>query len=126
MPRLMTIGLAPAATFLRPSRTMAWASSVAVVVPSPATSLVLVATSLTSCAPMFSKGSSSSMSLAMVTPSLVMRGAPNFLSSTTFRPLGPKVILTVSASALMPFSSARRASSPYLICFAIFVSSRLI
>ena len=53
------------------------------VVPSPATSLVAVATSRTSWAPWFSKGSSTSISLAMVTPSLVMVGAPNFLSSTT-------------------------------------------
>ena len=83
MPRLTAIGLAPAATMRRPSRTMAWASRVAVVVPSPAMSLVLVATSLTSWAPWFSKTSSSSISRAMVTPSLVMVGAPNFLSSTT-------------------------------------------
>ncbi len=83
MPRLRPIGLAPAATFLRPSRTIAWASRVAVVVPSPATSLVAVATSRTSWAPWFSKGSSTSISRAMVTPSLVMVGAPNFLSSTT-------------------------------------------
>ena len=83
MPRLRPIGLAPAATFLMPSRTMAWASRVAVVVPSPATSLVAVATSRTSCAPWFSKTSSTSISRAMVTPSLVMVGAPNFLSSTT-------------------------------------------
>ena len=83
MPRLRPIGLAPAATFLRPSLTIAWASRVAVVVPSPATSLVAVATSRTSWAPWFSKGSSTSISLAMVTPSLVMVGAPNFLSSTT-------------------------------------------
>ena len=54
MPRLRPIGLAPEATLRRPSRTMAWASTVAVVVPSPATSLVLVATSLASCAPRFS------------------------------------------------------------------------
>ena len=47
MPRLRPIGLAPAATLRRPSWTSAWASTVAVVVPSPATSLVLVATSLT-------------------------------------------------------------------------------
>ncbi len=46
MPRLRPIGLAPAATARRPSWTIAWASTVAVVVPSPATSLVLVATSL--------------------------------------------------------------------------------
>src|SRR3984893_7833248 len=39
---------------------------------------------------MFSNLSSSSISLATVTPSLVMRGAPNDLSSTTFRPFGPQ------------------------------------
>ena len=87
MPRFRPIGLAPAATLRRPSRTSAWASTVAVVVPSPAMSLVLVATSFTSWAPMFSNGSSSSISRAMDTPSLVMVGAPNFLSSTTLRPL---------------------------------------
>jgi hypothetical protein len=37
---------------------------------------------------MFSNLSSSSISLATVTPSLVMRGAPNDLSSTTLRPFG--------------------------------------
>ena len=87
MPRLSAIGLAPAATLRRPSWTIAWASTVAVVVPSPATSLVLVATSLASWAPRFSYGSSSSISRAMVTPSLVMVGAPHFLSMTTLRPL---------------------------------------
>ena len=98
MPFLSAMGLAPAATLRRPSWMRAWASTVAVVVPSPATSLVLVATSFTSWAPMFSNGSSSSTSRAMVTPSLVMVGAPNFLSMTTLRPLGPSVTLTVSAS----------------------------
>ena len=83
MPRLSASGLAPAATFLRPSRTIACASTVAVVVPSPATSLVAVATSRTSWAPWFWKTSSTSISRAIVTPSLVMVGAPNFLSSTT-------------------------------------------
>ena len=83
MPRRRASGLAPAATFLRPWRTMIWASRVAVVVPSPATSLVAVATSRTSWAPWFSKTSSTSISRAMVTPSLVIVGAPNFLSSTT-------------------------------------------
>ena len=85
---LEAAGLAPAATLRRPSRTMAWASTVAVVVPSPATSLVLVATSLASWAPRFSYGSLSSISLAMVTPSLVIVGAPHFLSMTTLRPSG--------------------------------------
>ena len=54
-----------------------------------------------------------SIDLAMVTPSLVMSGLPYFLSSTTLRPLGPRVILTVSARAFMPASRERRASSPY-------------
>ena len=62
---------------------IACASTVAVVVPSPATSLVAVATSRTSWAPWFSKTSSTSISRAIVTPSFVMVGAPNFLSSTT-------------------------------------------
>src|ERR687891_335734 len=111
MPRLRPIGLAPAATFLRPSRTIACASTVAVVVPSPATSFVDVATSRTSWAPWFSKTSSTSISRAIVAPSFVIVGAPNFLSSTTYRPLGPRVTLTASASWLTPRSSARRASS---------------
>ncbi len=40
MPRLRSIGFVPAATAFRPSRTTAWARTVAVVVPSPATSEV--------------------------------------------------------------------------------------
>src|SRR5512147_303470 len=90
---------------------MAWARTVAVVVPSPARSEVLVATSLTIWAPMFSIGSASSISLATVTPSLVMVGEPNFLSMTTFRPLGPRVTFTASASWSTPFLSLARAST---------------
>ena len=47
IPRFRSIGLAPAATFFNPSLTIACAKTVAVVVPSPAKSLVLEATSLT-------------------------------------------------------------------------------
>jgi hypothetical protein len=82
-----------------------------VVVPSPATSSVFFATSLTSSAPIFSSGSSSSISLAMDTPSLVMVGAPHFFSRTTLRPFGPRVIRTALASLSIPRSRARRASS---------------
>src|ERR1700740_2285730 len=92
---------------------MACASTVAVVVPSPATSFVLVATSLASCAPRFSCGSSSSISLATVTPSLVIVGAPHFLSMTTLRPRGPSVTFTVSASLSTPRSRLRRAASAH-------------
>ena len=124
MPRLSAIGLAPAATLRRPAFTSAWASTVAVVVPSPAMSLVLVATSLTSWAPMFSKGSSTSTSRAIDTPSLVMVGAPNFFSRTTLRPLGPRVTLTALASWSTPASRPRRASSSKRMIFAI-TSSRM-
>src|SRR6476659_4437704 len=119
MPRLSSIGLAPAATLRRPSRTIAWASTVAVVVPSPATSSVFLATSLTSSAPIFSYGSSSSISLAMLTTSLVIVGAPHFFSSTTLRPLGPRVTLTASARLFIPRSRPRRASSSKAMILAI-------
>ena len=55
IPRRMPIGFAPAVTFLIPSRTIAWVNTVAVVVPSPAISLVFDATSDTNLAPIFSK-----------------------------------------------------------------------
>src|SRR6059036_893095 len=98
---------------------MACASTVAVVVPSPAVSDVLLATSRTICAPMFSSGSFRSISLATVTPSLVIVGDPNFLSRTTFRPLGPSVTFTASANWFTPRRIAWRECSPYTICFAI-------
>src|SRR5204863_7929070 len=104
---------------------MACASTVAVVVPSPATSEVLLATSFTICAPMFSSGSLSSISFATVTPSLVIVGEPNFLSRMTLRPLGPSVTLTASARLLTPFRMACREESPYVICFAIVCSVKL-
>ena len=121
IPRRIPIGLAPAVTFFRPSRTMAWVKTVAVVVPSPAMSLVFEATSETSLAPIFSKWSSNSISLAMVTPSLVIRGEPNDFSRTTLRPLGPKVTLTVSARMSTPRTMAARASAENLISFTIFL-----
>src|SRR5262245_4631382 len=97
---------------------MASASTVAVVVPSPATSEVFEATSRTICAPMFRYGSSSSISLAIVTPSFVTVGEPHFLSSTTLRPRGPSVTLTALASWLTPSRILARASSLKSNCFA--------
>ena len=118
MPRLRSIGFMPAATALAPSRIRACASTVAVVVPSPALSLVLEATSLTICAPMFSNLSASSISLATETPSLVMVGAPKLFSSTTLRPFGPRVAFTALASTLTPRTMRERASSPKRISLA--------
>src|SRR5881296_2348363 len=104
---------------------MAWARTVAVVVPSPAMSEVLDATSFSIWAPMFSQESLSSISLATVTPSLVRVGLPNFLSMTTFRPFGPSVTLTACDIVLMPRKSAARASSLNSNCLGMttFLSS---
>src|ERR1700674_1724639 len=118
MPRLRSIGFMPAATALAPSLTIAWASTVAVVVPSPACSDVLEATSRTIWAPMFSNLSSSSISLATVTPSLVIRGAPKDLSSTTWRPFGPSVTRTACVSMSTPRSILSRASTANLTSLA--------
>ena len=118
MPRFRSMGFMPAATDLAPSRTIAWASTVAVVVPSPAWSLVFCATSRTIWAPMFSNLSSSSISLATVTPSLVMRGAPKLLSRTTLRPLGPSVTRTALARMSTPRSMRSRASDENRTSFA--------
>jgi hypothetical protein len=120
---LTAIGLWPAATSLLPSWKIACASTVAVVVPSPATSDVLLATSRTICAPMFSNLSSSSISLATVTPSLVTTGAPKLFSITTLRPLGPSVTLTAFASLSRPARILSRALFEYEITFAFIVSS---
>src|ERR1051326_770204 len=98
---------------------MACASTVAVVVPSPAMSEVLEATSRTICAPMFSRPSCNSISFATATPSLVMVGDPNLFSITTLRPLGPSVTLTASANMLTPRRIACRDCSPCTICFAM-------
>ena len=117
-PRLRSIGFMPAATALEPSLTIAAASTVAVVVPSPAISEVLDATSRTICAPMFSNLSASSISLATVTPSLVMRGAPNDLSSTTLRPFGPSVTFTALFKISTPRSMRSRASTENLTSLA--------
>ena len=119
IPRLIPIGFEPAATLRKPSRTSACARTVAVVVPSPATSSVFFATSFTNSAPTFSYGSSSSISFAIETPSLVIVGAPHFFSSTTLRPRGPRVTFTASANTFIPRSRPRRASSLKAICFAI-------
>src|SRR3954468_844088 len=73
---------------------------------------VLLATSLTICAPMFSNLSFSSISLATDTPSLVIVGAPKLRSSTTLRPLGPRVTPTALASVLTPITMRLRADSP--------------
>ena len=103
---------------------MACASTVAVVVPSPAMSLVLLDTSRTNCAPMFSNLSFRVISFATDTPSLVMCGAPKERSITTLRPLGPKVTLTASASTFTPAIIFVRAESPNFTSLADMFNSK--
>ena len=103
MPRVSCTGLVPAMTIFMPSVIIAADKTVAVVVPSPAKSFVFCAACLTSLAPAFSTGSSSSTSFATVTPSLTILGDPYLDSSTTFLPLGPSVTPTTCASLSTPF-----------------------
>ena len=119
IPLLSFIGSCPAAVNLIPSLKIAWASTVAVVVPSPATSLVLDATSFTICAPIFSNLFSRSISFATVTPSFVTTGAPKVFSIKTFLPLGPNVAFTAFASLSTPSLISDWASVPNKISFAI-------
>ena len=109
IPRRTAEGLLPAAIFRSPSLKIARARTVAVVVPSPARSLVFWATSTTSLAPMFSNRSSNSISLATVTPSLVTVGPPKLLSMITLRPVGPIVTATAFANFSTPASILARA-----------------
>src|SRR5215211_1341145 len=62
----------------------------------------------------------------MVTPSLVMVGAPHFLSSTTLRPLGPRVTRTTLASLSTPASRERRASALNSSCLGMAPRSLLV
>ena len=121
MPLFSAIVFAPAVTYFTPSLKIASARIVAVVVPSPATSLVLDATSQTIFAPIFSNGSPSSTSFATVTPSFVTVGEPKLFSKIRFLPVGPIVTLTASASFLIPFFILRLASSSNKSCFAAII-----
>ena len=70
---------------------------------------------------MFWTESSSTISLATVTPSLVMcRGKPFPLLISTNLPFGPSVTFTASAKTLTPDLSFSRASSLNIISFDIF------
>src|SRR4051794_27842724 len=67
---------------------------------------------------MFWNLSSSSISLATVTPSLVTVGAPHDFSITTLRPRGPSVTLTALASVLSPSAIFCRALASNRISLA--------
>src|SRR4051794_13152655 len=79
---------------------------------------------------MFSNLSSSSISLATVTPSLVTVGAPHDFSMTTLRPRGPSVTLTALARVLSPCAICARAlvlkriSLAAMFCFSLLLDDR--
>ena len=122
IPFLISIGLAPAATFFNPSRAIAWVKTVTVVVPSPAISLVFWAPSLSICTPWLAKASSTSIDLATVTPSFVTVGALDPLAIITFFPDGPNVTLTESARMLTPCIIFSRACTSNKISLDIYFS----
>src|SRR5215510_12538368 len=72
---------------------------------------------------MFSNLSSSSISFATVTPSLVTTGEPKLFSMITFRPLGPRVTFTALASELTPRMMASEALVSNLISLALMSDS---
>merc|ERR1719225_918559 len=117
-PRLISTGLEPWVTLSKPLEAIALAKTVAVVVPSPASSLVLLATSWTSLAPMFSNLSFNSTALATVTPSLVIFGPPQEDSITTSYPWGPLSTATASAKTFTPLNISARTSPPNLTSLA--------
>mmetsp|Transcript_1368 Transcript_1368/g.2128 ORF Transcript_1368/g.2128 Transcript_1368/m.2128 type:complete len:201 (-) Transcript_1368:134-736(-) len=119
IPRRIMTGFLPALTPRIPSLTIAWQSTVEVVVPSPALISVLDATSWISFAPVFASGSAREISFAIVTPSLTTCGAPYDFCNTTFRPRGPRVIFTAFATASIPSTSLLRALSEKVTFFDI-------
>ena len=122
-PRLRSIALAPAATLRTPSAKIACASSVDVVVPSPTASPVRSAAWRIIWTPRFSSGSSRSISLAIVTPSLQTIGVPHFFPMRTHFDFGPSVTRTASASAVAPRRIFSRASARKSSCLWAMMSS---
>ena len=124
MPWRTIMAFAPSAVRFNPSCTIACVRTTAVVVPSPALSLVLDATSFTIEAPIFSNLSSRVISLAIVTPSFVIVGEPQERSRATLRPRGPRVTLTAPATMSTPRFRALRTVSSKITFFAIGIGFR--
>jgi hypothetical protein len=108
--------------YLNHSFDIASARTTVVVVPSQASLLVFSAASLIMLAQIFSVFHSRSISFATVTQSLVTIGPQKPLSRITFLHLGPIVTFTASATISIQENISFLASSPYLICFAIFLN----
>jgi hypothetical protein len=115
-PFFRSTALAPATTLRTPSAKMAWARRVEVLVPSPTASPVRSAAWRIIWTPMFSTRSFSSISLAIVTPSLQTTGGPKRFSRSTHLDFGPSVTRTASASAMTPRRIRSRASERKSTC----------
>ena len=102
MPRFNSVGEAPATICAWALLIIAWASTVDVVVPSPAFAFVLAAACLITWAPTFSNGSSKSTHEATDTPSFVISGFLSFDCRITFLPFGPNVAATAFPSLFTP------------------------
>ena len=101
------------------SFSIACASMVAVVVPSPASLTVLRAASLSNVAPMFSTGFKRIIESATVTPSFVIIGLPFASSNITHLPLAPNVELTAFVSFSIPLNTCSLAVPPKFRFFTI-------
>ena len=117
IPLFSSVGLFPFLIYCWAASKIALVRTVDVVVPSPASTLVLADACLTICAAAFSTGSSRSTNFATVTPSLVIIGILPFSCKITFRPLGPRVDATLSAKTLTPFKILLCSSSLEEKCF---------
>ena len=118
-PCFKSMALAPAAMLRKPSEKMPYASSVAVVVPSPTASPVRSAASRSTCTPRSSSGSLRESSLAIVTPSLQMMGFPHLWPMRTLLDLGPNVTRTASARAVAPRRIFSRAADRKNTCLYV-------
>ena len=78
------------------------ASTVAVVVPSPASLTVFLAASFIKVAPIFSTGCNKTTLSATVTPSFVITGLPRASSYITHFPEAPNVLFTALANLSTP------------------------
>ncbi len=112
---------APATMFLWASDAMAYPRTVAVVVPSPAWSLVLLAASFNNSQPIDSNRSFKTVSRLTPTPSWITIGGPYSLQIATLVARGPRVEPTASVRVFAPRRTASRASISNLNSLAISV-----
>ena len=110
--RLISMGGTPATTCFCASCRIARASTIDVVVPSPARAFVWLDACFKIWTAAFSMGSSSTTWSATVTPSLLTNGRLPACCSRTVLPLGPSVDATLSARIFTPLRTLALSSAP--------------